>query len=84
MKKTTEELKILKQEYETLNNKLNELNEDELKEVCAGVNIWDIAVKLKDKFNITSSVDTPSKNKSLGILDEASAGLINDPENSNN
>ena len=27
-----------------------DINEEELKEVCAGVDIWDIAVKLKEKF----------------------------------
>ena len=32
MPKTKEELSTLKQEYESLNNKLKELNEDELKE----------------------------------------------------
>ena len=34
--KTQEELKELKNEYETLNNKLKELSEDELKEVIGG------------------------------------------------
>ena len=34
--KTKEELKELKNEYETLNNKLKELTEDELKEVVGG------------------------------------------------
>ena len=52
MAKTKEELQELKNEYESLNNKLKELTEDELKEVCAGVNIWDIGVKLKEKFDI--------------------------------
>ena len=50
MTKTKQELEALKNEYETLTNKLKELNEEELKEVCAGVDIWDIAVKLKEKF----------------------------------
>lgn len=52
MAKNIEELNELKQEYEELNNKLKELTEDELKEVCAGVDIWDIAVKLKEEFEI--------------------------------
>ena len=34
--KTQEELKELKNEYETLNNKLKELSEDELKLVTGG------------------------------------------------
>ena len=36
MPKTKEELKELKEEYETLNNKLQELTEDELKQVTGG------------------------------------------------
>ena len=35
--KTKEELEQLKQEYETLTNKLKELTEDELKEVAGGM-----------------------------------------------
>ena len=38
MAKTQEELNQLKTEYETLNNKLNELTEDELKLVTGGAN----------------------------------------------
>ena len=38
MAKTKEELNQLKIEYETLNNKLNELSEDELKLVTGGAN----------------------------------------------
>ena len=48
--KTKEELEQLKQEYEALTAKLNELTEDELKQISVGVNIWDVAVKNKDKF----------------------------------
>ena len=36
MPKTKEELKELKEEYETLNNKLQKLTEDELKQVTGG------------------------------------------------
>ena len=36
MAKTQEELNTLKVEYETLNNKLKELSEDELKDVIGG------------------------------------------------
>lgn len=52
MVKTNEELKELKTEFDNLTNKLKELSEDELKEVTGGEMIWDIAVKLKEKFNI--------------------------------
>ena len=49
--KTKEELKELKQEYEELTAKLNELTEEELKQISVGVNIWDVATKIKPKFN---------------------------------
>ena len=52
--KTKEELNALKEEVATLNKKLHELSDEELEEVCAGVTIWDIAVKLKEKFNIST------------------------------
>ena len=39
MAKTQEELNTLKVEYETLNNKLKELNENELKQVIGGNDI---------------------------------------------
>ena len=61
MAKTKEELNNLKQEYESLTTKLKELNNEELKQVCAGVNIWDIAVKLKEEFNIASNIDNNEK-----------------------
>lgn len=50
MAKTQEELKQLKEEVTTLGNKLEKLSEEELKEVCGGTMIWDIAVKLKEEF----------------------------------
>lgn len=37
MEKTQEELSKLKKEYEALNDKLKELDEDELKEVTGGI-----------------------------------------------
>ena len=61
MGKTQNELKELKTEYETLTSKLQELTEDELKMVTGGVTIWDIAVKLKEKFNY-SSLDSKQDN----------------------
>ena len=39
MSKTKEELEQLKSECETLNNKLKELNEDELKQITGGNDI---------------------------------------------
>ena len=62
MAKTKEELNTIKSEYESLNKKLQELSEDELKEVCAGEMIWDIAVKLKEKFDASGNVNTHGKN----------------------
>ena len=59
--KTKEELELLKQEYESLNNKLKELSEDELKIVTGGFvvpknneqyerNLYENTVKPKDSF----------------------------------
>ena len=51
---TQEELNAIQVEVENLNKKLRELSDEELEEVCGGVTIWDIAVKLKEKFNIST------------------------------
>ena len=40
--KTQEELTQIKTEYETLNNKLKELTDDELKEITGGTNFMGI------------------------------------------
>ena len=40
-----------------MSKKLNELSEDELKEVTGGT-IWDIAVKLKEKFFSSNNNDS--------------------------
>ena len=61
MAKTKEELMQLKTEYETLNNKLKELSEEELDYVNGGTTIWDIAVKLKEKFMPNSSSNNGGK-----------------------
>ena len=81
--KSKEELTQLRTEYEALNNKLKELSDEELKEVCAGVTVWDIAVKLKEKFNISTGLSTHGKTgkPTLPLWDEASPGLIDDSEN---
>ena len=47
MAKTSEELKQLKQEYESLSNKLKELTEDEFKLVTGSGTIEDYNEKLK-------------------------------------
>ena len=41
MAKTKEELNELKQEYELLKSKLNELSEEELKQITGGCDDWD-------------------------------------------
>lgn len=82
MAKTKEELNVLKKEYESLATKLKELNEDELKQVCGGVNIWDIAVKLKEKFNTLTNINEHGDNgkPTLPLWDEVLSGFTNDPE----
>ena len=57
MAKTKQELQQLKSECEDMSKKLNELSEDELKEVTGGT-IWDIAVKLKEKFFSSNNNDS--------------------------
>ena len=50
MSKTQEELNQLKIEYETLNNKLKELSEDELKQVSGGYAINSVTIKAGECF----------------------------------
>ena len=76
MAKTQEELNTLKQEYESLTTKLEELTEDELKQVCAGGFIWDIAVKQKEKFNILKNTHGKTNKLTSLRFDETSAELI--------
>ena len=47
--KTKEELNELKQELETLSSKLQELTEDELKEITGGVLISDTTIEFRIK-----------------------------------
>lgn len=56
MTKTREELKQLKEEYETLTIKLKELTEDELKIVTGGVN-RDLDINV-DESNIGTNEDS--------------------------
>ena len=51
MAKTKEELETLKKEVVDLNNKLKDLSEDELNEIVGGSTIWDVATKMKEKFD---------------------------------
>ena len=60
MTKTQEELNALKQEYESLNNKLQELNEDELKQVTGGLFPVIFASTIRDILNKTSSLQGDS------------------------
>ena len=53
MAKTQEELNQLKEEYETLSNKLSELTEDEIKIVSGGYEIF-------DKYRINQSRPNPA------------------------
>ena len=54
--KTKEELEQLKNEYESLNKKLSELSQDELKQVTGGgnyiVDAYPVLLKMKDVFII--------------------------------
>ena len=51
MAKTKQELETLKKEVVDLTDKLKDLSEDELNEIVGGSMIWDIGVKLKEKFD---------------------------------
>lgn len=64
MSKTKEELKELKQEFETLNNKLKELTEDELKQVTGGIDIpcIDGKYKLNNDVDLNNPWSPPSNN----------------------
>lgn len=75
MTKTKEELTKLKTECELLTAKLQELTEEEIKVVCGGSMIWDVAVRLKDKFNISSDINAHGKNgkPTLSLWDEVNS-----------
>ena len=51
MAKTQEELKVIKEEVETLNEKLHELTEEELEQVTGGFFVGPTAVKLPGSSN---------------------------------
>lgn len=69
MTKTKEELKKLKQEYETLQSKLEELSEEELKTLVGGTQEC-------DEFLANSLGHGKNGKPSLPLWDEASSGLI--------
>ena len=52
--KTKEELNALKEEVETLNNKLKELTDDELKQVTGGVDFGGLGDRV---FGLSSSIE---------------------------
>ena len=60
MTKTQEELNALKQEYESLNNKLQELNEDELKQVTGGLLPIIFASAVRNILNNTANLQGDS------------------------
>lgn len=55
MSKSKEELNQLKEEYESLVSKIKDLDENELNEITGGT-IWDISVKLKERFKVDVNV----------------------------
>ena len=58
--KTQEELNALKEEYENLNKKFSELNEDELKQVTGGLFPVIFASTIRGILNKTSSLQGDS------------------------
>lgn len=68
--KTKQELDQIKKQVEEFNNKLSELSQDELRQVTAGVNIWDIAVKLKESIKPLSEKDIESVAGGTSVITE--------------
>ena len=50
--KTKEELNALKEEVETLNKKLAELSEEELKQVAGGGDVYEPSYRVTDENNL--------------------------------
>ena len=63
--KTQEELASLKEEYETLNRKLSELTDEELKHVTGGVSWTELSGE-----NLIPSVSRESKESSMTIIED--------------
>ena len=57
MAKTQEELNLLKIEYETVTNKLKELNEDELKQITGGEDITGLDANRSNPLFSSTSVN---------------------------
>ena len=68
MPKTKEELTQLKTEYETLNNKLKELSDDELKTVVGGTDYWLGMEALTEGFWYTTSIYPRPHTKSYNTI----------------
>ena len=80
--KTKEELNALKEEVETLNKKLAELSEDEMAAVTGGLIPIIFASSPCEPKSSQRSENCSAGGAVAHPWDEASAGLITDPENS--
>ena len=65
--KTKEELNTLKDEFETLNKKLEELSEDELMQVTGGAAILQNMPKIQDDEKYVKSFNIPDEEKQYDI-----------------
>lgn len=79
--KTKEELNALKEEYESLNEKLAELSEDEMASVTGGVLPIIFASSPCEPKSSQRNKNCFVGGTVAHLWDEASAGLITDPEN---
>lgn len=75
--KTKEELRVLKEEFETLNNKLNELSEDELVEVAGGEGLDSWIEKMKKKMeDYYSNTKPPVEELSSNLLPDEDPDIL--------
>lgn len=65
--KTKEELTVLKEEYETLNAKLAELTEDELKQVTGGTVVLHNMPKIRPDEKYVMSFNPPKNDNQYDI-----------------
>lgn len=83
MPKTTKELALLKQEYQTLKAKLDELSEDELNEITGGLLVRESTTK--SAIIIPSNDNLATKvNMKVGPKAKGNYSLINNPKNNPN
>ena len=76
MAKTQEELNALKEDVDTLNNKLNELTEEELEQVSGGQGNKPLIIVDGVPFEGSLSDINPADIQSMEILKDASASAI--------